>query len=89
MIALRFYASDIFREIVADIKHISRQIVENALNDVTNCVVGISKHHIILPVDVIELNKIFKNPFYEIAHFPNTGGVIDCTSIRLKSPSTN
>lgn len=30
MIALRFYASDIFREIVADIKHISRQIVENA-----------------------------------------------------------
>lgn len=89
MIALRFYASDIFREIVADIKHISRQIVENALNDVTNCVVGISKHHIIMPVDVIELNNILKNPFYEIAHFPNTGGAIDCTSIRLKSPSTN
>lgn len=60
MIALRFYASDSFREIVADIQHISRQTVENALNDVTNCVVEISQHHIILPVDVIELNKIFK-----------------------------
>lgn len=68
---------------------ISRQTVENALNDVTNCVVGISKHHIIMPVDVIELNKVLKNPFYEIAHFPNTGGAIDCTPIRLKSPSTN
>lgn len=89
MMALRFYASDSFWEIVADIQHISRQTVENALNDVTNCVVGISKHHIILPVDVIELNKILKNPFYEIAHFPNTGGAIDCTPIRLKSPSTN
>lgn len=33
----------------------------NAINDVTNCLIGISKHHITLPVDVTELNKIKKN----------------------------
>lgn len=32
----------------------------NAINDVTNCLIGISKHHITLPVDVTELNKIKK-----------------------------
>lgn len=60
----------------------------NAINDVTNCLIGISKHHITLPVDVTELNKIKKKPqFYEISHFPNTVGAIDCTDIGLKAPS--
>lgn len=51
-------ASDRFQERVADIQYISRQSVGNALNDVTNCLIGILKHHITLPVDVTELNKI-------------------------------
>lgn len=81
-------ASDSFQERVADIQYISRQSVGNALNDVTNCLIGILKHHITLPVDVTELNKIKKDPqFYEIAYFPNTIGAIDCTHIRLKAPS--
>lgn len=81
-------ASDSFQERVADIQYISRKSVGNALNDVTNCLIGILKHHITLPVDVTELNKIKKDPqFYEIAYFPNTVGAIDCTHIRLKAPS--
>lgn len=55
-------ASDSFQESVADIQYISRQRVGNAINDVTNCLIGISKHHITLPVDVTELNKIKKKP---------------------------
>ncbi|XP_062572623.1 putative nuclease HARBI1 [Saccostrea cucullata] len=39
-----------------------------------------------MPVDVVELNKI-KKDFYEIAHFPNTVGAIDCTHIRMKAPT--
>lgn len=54
-------ASESFQESVADIQYISRQSVGNAINDVTNCLIGISKHHITLPVDVTELNKIKKN----------------------------
>lgn len=80
-------ASDSFPESVADIQYISKQSV---INDVTNCLIGISKHHITLPVDVTELNKIKKNTiilFYEVAHFPNTVGAIECTHIRLKAPS--
>lgn len=81
-------ASESFQESVADIQYISRQSVGNAINDVTNWLIGISKHHITLPVDVTELNKIKKKKqFYEIAHFPNTVGAIDCTDIRLKAPS--
>lgn len=53
-------ASESFQESVADIQYVSRQSVGNAINDVTNWLIGISKHHITLPVDVTELNKIKK-----------------------------
>lgn len=53
-------ASDSFQESVADIQYISKQSVGNAINGVTNCLIGISKHHITMPVDVTELNKIKK-----------------------------
>ncbi|XP_062572274.1 putative nuclease HARBI1 [Saccostrea cucullata] len=88
MVALLFYASGSFQEVVADIHNISRQSTGNAIEDVTNCLIEISKHNIKMPVDVVELNKI-KKDFYEIAHFPNTVGAIDCTHIRMKAPTTD
>lgn len=60
MVALYAYSKWQLSINVANIQYISRQIVGNAIIDVTNCLIEISKHHITLSVDVTELNKILK-----------------------------
>jgi hypothetical protein len=49
MTALRFYATGSFQEVTADVHRISRSSVSRVIQDVTNCLVRISREHIKIP----------------------------------------
>ena len=86
MVALRYYATGSFQSVIGDVHNISRQNVSYSLQDVTECLNNVAKQYIYMPTNEDHLNKI-KRDFQDIARFPNTVGAIDCTHVRIKSPS--
>ncbi|XP_063404190.1 putative nuclease HARBI1 [Mytilus trossulus] len=84
-IALRFYASGSFQNIIADTFNIDQATVSRTIHSVSNALVRRAPKFIKFPSgQVIEENKV---KFYAVANFPNVLGLIDGTHVRIIAPS--
>ncbi|KAG1662225.1 putative nuclease HARBI1 [Nymphon striatum] len=65
--------------------HISS--VSGAVRDVSGALCQVANQFINWPTLAAEKKNRIKQGFYEIAHFPGVIGAIECTHVRLQSPS--
>ncbi|ESO91257.1 hypothetical protein LOTGIDRAFT_97070, partial [Lottia gigantea] len=79
LIALRFYASGSFLQVVGGTLGFDNK-------DVTNAVVSKKHDYIKWPLTNEEKNAV-KDGFYGHGHFQNVVGCIDCTHVRIQGPS--
>ena len=86
MIALRFYASGSFLQVIGDTLGYDKSTVSRVVDNVTNALLEKKNQFIQWPVDRHNQNRI-RCGFYEMAHFPNVLGCIDCTHVRIQAPS--
>ena len=86
LIALRFYASGSFLQVIGDTLGFDKSTVSRAIEDVTNALLEKKNQFVKWPSDRATQNKV-KCGFYEYAHFPNVIGCIDCTHVRIQAPS--
>lgn len=84
-VALRFYATGSFYNLVGDQKNISISSVCRIVRKVSKCIaIHLLPEYIKMPQN-LEIRSI-KQEFYEIANFPGVIGCIDCTHIPIQSP---
>ena len=84
-IALRFYASGSFLQVIGDTLGYDKSTVSRAVEDVTNALLARKQDFIKWPNQDESLRV--KSGFYEQAGFPNVIGCIDGTHIRIQAPS--
>jgi hypothetical protein len=58
MIALRFYATGSFQAVIGDVHNISRSSVSRVIADMNECLLRISRDHIVMPFDQRSISKI-------------------------------
>ncbi|CAG2194011.1 HARBI1 [Mytilus edulis] len=85
-IALRFYASGSFLQVIGDTLGYDKGTVSRVVNDVTDALIDIKDDFVSWPTDVDSINRI-KCGFYRQSNFPNVLGCIDCTHVRIQAPS--
>ncbi|XP_050705937.1 putative nuclease HARBI1 [Eriocheir sinensis] len=86
LVALRFYASGTFQNVVGDVAGISQSSISRILNDVTEALLNKAKREINMPQNLQEL-MLIKQDFYGLSGFPSVIGAIDCTHIPIKAPA--
>ncbi|RUS84009.1 hypothetical protein EGW08_008231 [Elysia chlorotica] len=87
LIALRFYASGTFQDMIGELIGVSQVTVCRTLKRVTNALYEHIDQHIKLPTQA-EAN-IQKEKFFEMRGMPNIFGCIDGTHIRIQAPTPN
>ena len=87
MIALRFYASGSFQEVVGDTFGVSKRTVGRVIERVSRALSGRLDEYVRLPAQR-DADKTMDN-FFAMAHFPNVIGCIDCTHIKIIAPNHN
>ncbi|CAC5404787.1 HARBI1 [Mytilus coruscus] len=85
-IALRFYASGSFLQVIGDTLGYDKGTVSRVVSDVTDALIDIKDDFVSWPTDVDSINRI-KCGFYRQCNFPNVLGCIDCTHVRIQAPS--
>ncbi|VDI74702.1 Hypothetical predicted protein [Mytilus galloprovincialis] len=85
-IALRFYASGSFLQVIGDTMGYDKATVSRAVNDVTNALLDVKDNFIQWPKDINSKNRM-KCGFQRPMNFPNVLGCIDCTHIKIQGPS--
>ncbi|VDH98483.1 Hypothetical predicted protein [Mytilus galloprovincialis] len=85
-IALRFYASGSFLQVIGDTMGYDKATVSRAVNDVTNALLDVKDNFIQWPKDINSKNRM-KCGFHRQMNFPNVLGCIDCTHIKIQGPS--
>lgn len=84
--ALSFFKSGSFQYDESTVSGVSQSTISRTLHKLsTNIVQNLVKDYIRFPNDLPSLNKIKQN-FFDIARFPNIGGVIDGTHVGIKAP---
>nr|XP_037288690.1 LOW QUALITY PROTEIN: putative nuclease HARBI1 [Rhipicephalus microplus] len=86
LMALRFYGAGTFQTVTGDLVRIPLSTVGRAVGKVTML---IAKHLYSILVrfpQPAEFQQVMRD-FYEVAEFPGVTGCIDCTHVRIKSPS--
>ena len=86
LIALRFYASGSFLQVIGDTFGIDKSTVSRVINDVTRALISKQPHFIKWPSTNDECATI-KNALYLRGGFPCVIGCVDGTHIRLQTPS--
>ena len=86
LIALRFYASGSFLQVIGDTFGVDKSTVSRAITDVSQAL--IAKQHLFIkwPLTNDECTTI-KNEFYLHGGFPCVIGCVDGTHVRLQVPS--
>ena len=86
LIALRFYASGSFLQVIGDTFGVDKSTVSQAITDVSRAL--IAKQHLFIkwPLTNDECTTI-KNEFYLRGGFPCVIGCVDGTHVRLQAPS--
>ncbi|XP_061195355.1 putative nuclease HARBI1 [Saccostrea echinata] len=85
MLALRFYASGSFLEVIGDTMGVDKGTVSRAVNDVTNALIAKKDQFLKWP-NQEDMSKA-KRIFFTRGGFPGVIGCIDGTHIRIQAPS--
>jgi hypothetical protein len=85
-IALRFYASGSFLQVIGDTLGYNKGTVSRVVDNVTNALIARKDKFIKWPTDNHTQNKI-RYVFFQQAKFPNVLGCIDGTHVRIQRPS--
>ena len=88
LVALRFYASGTFQNVIADTFGLNQSTVSRILNSVTDRLMHKARFEIKMPSSVEEKATI-KVEFGVISNFPTEIGTIDGSHIPIKGPSEN
>ncbi|XP_018007920.1 putative nuclease HARBI1 [Hyalella azteca] len=86
LVALRFYASGSFQNIVADSSGLSQQSVSKIITSVSNILAERARNEIKMPADILQLQQTMRD-FHAIAGFPRVIGAIDGSHIPIKAPT--
>ncbi|XP_067638017.1 putative nuclease HARBI1 [Eurosta solidaginis] len=87
-IALRFYASGSFQQIVADLSRVSKASASRAITLVSYHLASLRRDFVKFPQteqERLETQAAFK----EKANFPRVIGAMDCTHVKINSPVTH
>ena len=85
LIALRFFATGSFLQVVGDCVGVDKSTVSRVVNDVTVALVELSPQFILWPSE--HQKREVRNGFYKLGGFPNVVGCIDGTHIRIQAPA--
>ena len=88
LIALRFYASGNFLQVIGDTVGVDKSTVSRAVHDVSQLLSAKQSMFIKWPTTAAVINEN-RNGFYRRRRFPETIGCIDGTQIRIIAPSKN
>ena len=88
LIALRFYASGNFLQVIGDTVGVDKSTVSRAVHDVSQLLSAKQSMFIKWPTTAAVINEN-KNGFYRRRRFPGIIGCIDGTQIRIIAPSKN
>ena len=86
LIALRFYASGNFLQVIGDTVGVDKSTVSRAVHDVSQLLSTKQNMFIKWPTTAAVINEN-KNVFYRRRRFPGIIGCIDGTQIRIIAPS--
>ena len=86
LIALRFYASGSFLQVIGDTFGVGKSTVSRVVTDVSRALIAKQPQFIKWPSTNDECTKI-KNAFYVRGGFPCVIGCVDGTHVRLQAPS--
>uniref|UniRef100_A0A674MP41 Putative nuclease HARBI1 n=1 Tax=Takifugu rubripes TaxID=31033 RepID=A0A674MP41_TAKRU len=84
-IALRFFASGSFFEVIADSIGVTKSTVGCVVHSVARALSSLLNEYVKFPENEEEISQN-KKQFFSIAGMPNTIGVIDCTHIHIQAP---
>ncbi|CAC5387967.1 HARBI1 [Mytilus coruscus] len=84
-IALRFYASGSFLQVIGDTLGYDKSTVSRAVDNVTNAILARKKDFISFPTSKADVDEV-KLGFYEQANFPHVVGCTDCIHVRIQRP---
>ncbi|XP_064631631.1 putative nuclease HARBI1 [Lineus longissimus] len=87
MLALRFYASGSFLQIVGDLQGFDKGTASRIVVKVSDALAALQDTFIKWPTTAEERNRIHTG-FYEMAGFPNVIGCVDGTHVKIQGPST-
>ncbi|XP_041349161.1 uncharacterized protein LOC121368490 [Gigantopelta aegis] len=88
VIALRYFASGSFLQVVGDTFGLDKSTVSRVIFDVAGALCDLRNNFITWPVEQQHLSKV-KKGFYELGGFPGVIGAVDGTHVRLQAPSDN
>ncbi|XP_056594081.1 putative nuclease HARBI1 [Triplophysa dalaica] len=84
LIALRFYASGTFYQVVGDNIGVDKSTVSDVVKAVSIALASLVNQFVSLPKDVQIAQT--KHKFFLLGNMPNTIGVIDCTHVHIQAP---
>ncbi|XP_030842642.1 putative nuclease HARBI1 [Strongylocentrotus purpuratus] len=84
--ALRFYATGSFYAVTGDLQGVSKASVSRVVRDISRVLVREASNYIVFPRDRASLLQV-KRGFTDMCGIPNTLGAVDCTHVRIRSPS--
>lgn len=87
MLALRFYATGTFQDLVGEVFGVDQSTASRTINRVTKALVRQMPRWVKLP-NQQEANDT-KAKFYQMAGFPNVIGCVDGTHVRILAPIEN
>ena len=85
LIALRFYATGSFLQVVGDCVGVDKSTVCRLLNDVTDALAELSTQFILWPSE--NQKREVRTCFYTLGGFPSVVGCINRSHIRIQAPS--
>jgi hypothetical protein len=88
MIALRYYASGSYMNVIGDAHRVSKMSVSRCINIVSKCIANNIKNYIKFHMSVGERPQVMYD-FYDIKEFPLVLGAVDGTLIPIKAPSVD
>ena len=88
LVALRFFASGSFLQIIGDTVGLPKSTVSRIVTDVSKALVSKQEEFINFPTEPAEVQDV-KRGFYEKGGFPGVVGCIDGTHVRIQAPNKN
>ena len=83
LIALRFYATGTFQRVIGDLFGVSVFAACTVIHKVSRAIAKQKGQFLSFPENLADTNR----KFYDVAHFPDVIGTIDCTHIRIICPN--